>query len=301
MSTVVDLGPGPAPRVDVGSLPVRLPLGEGALRHLAGLAEMPLPWPQRPPSGRRTTERLGPAGPVDAAPDPAAELAALGLLDTGGRVPAEVLGALAPFTRAEVHVVVDLARRPVAAPRPAGGSSRLRAWHRWSGDRVAWLAAAGERFELGWCGLTWWHNLLSTLVPGPAGVPGAEAPAEGLTLPLSLLLASGSAVRHGRDDLMAELLRRQPDEVRAGQPLDVARAAHQLRLVHGGVTARLRATVAAVGPDRRLGVVSWLRYADGWRALLPEPGAAGRVRLEPVAPSRLGAEVARLAVGVRAR
>ena len=73
------------------------------------------------------------------------------------------------------------------------------------------------------------------------------------------------------------------------------------------MVGRLLATVVAAresssGLGARAGWVSWLLFADGWRALTPTR-VAGRpsVRVDAVEPSRLGAEVARLVSVVRGR
>ncbi len=274
------------------SEPVRIPISGEGLQLLAGLTGLPLPWRSPPTCSRRTTERLSPAVPA-AATDPGAELATLGLLDDAGRVPTGVVAALAAFARPDVVLDVDLARQV------GRGSAQLRAWHRRRRDRVAWLTLTGGRLELGWCGLGRWHSVLTGLVPESPDPDARDAPARHLSLPLPLLLASGEALRRGRDDLLVELAGRAAGAVRAPEPLDPTDRVRQLRLLHLDPDARLRATVSTSRPrtGQRLGVVSWLRFTDGWRALAPEPGADGRVRLEPVAPARLGAEVARLMVG----
>ena len=101
----------------------------------------------------------------------------------------------------------------------------------------------------------------------------------------------------------------EPDEIVTfaelllGRP-DAAGETEQLRLLHEGARARLRATVAGHGPagDRRMGIVSWLRYDDGWRSLTPvHRDGQAFVRVDPVPPTRLGTEVARLLRGVAGR
>lgn len=286
-TTAVRLGPPPAAPEAVAALPVRLPLSPAALAWLAAAAGVPLPW-QRPTTAgaEELARRLSGLPEPAASEEPVAELAGLGALDADGRVRPALLAALVGFARAQVAVDVDVARRL------EGGSVALHAWHRRSGDRVTWLTATGGGFELGWCGLAGWPAQLTALAAGGSDAPGADGPRPGLALPLPLLLATGEAVGAGREDLLAALL---------ADP-DLAGRAEEVRLVHRGVRARLQATVAGHGPtgDRRLGVVSWVRFADGWRSLTPVVRAGGPwVRLDPVPPSRLAADVARLVQGVR--
>ena len=272
---------------------MRLPLSPGAVAWLATAAGVELPW-HRPTTPSLLTTRLsGPGASPPIATDEAAraELRGLGALDRDGRVRPTVLTALAAFARAETTVDVVLVRRLSAGP------VSLHAWHRRWGDRVTWLTAAGGAVELGWCGLGHWHAQLTALPAGAQQGPRdrcGPGPRVGLTLPLPLVLGTGTAAAEGRADLLEELLRRP----------DAAGETEQLRLLHEGASARLRATVAGHGPagDRRLGIVSWLRYDDGWRSLTPvHRDGQAFVRVDPVPPTRLGTEVARLLRGVAGR
>jgi hypothetical protein len=296
-------------------LPVRLAVDEASLRWLARAVGVPLPrdlssdMPRdlprdmpcdRPTRGRALSRRLsGAAGsePAGRTPeDPPHELVRLGAVADRGQPRPALAGALMDLAHAPVMVDADVAR---VVP---GGAVTLRAWHRRSGNRCTWLTATQGRFELGWCGPAWWGSQLVGLVAAGANQPPGESPHARLRLPLPLLLASGEAVRSGRDDLLAELLRHDPGGVCAPEPLPADLAARQVRLVHAAVRARLQVTVAGNGPrgERRLGVVSWLRFPDGWRALTPTPEAGVPwVSVEPVAPTRLAAEVDRLVRGVR--
>lgn len=303
------VSPQPTSDARLGGLPVRLPLSRCAVEWLADTAGIRLPWQQADEPVDTLASRLSPAAPT-AAPtesdDPVTELSGLGVLTDGGVRPS-VLAALATFAQAPISVDLDLSRRAQGAPQ---GFAQLRAWHRRSGDRVAWLTTNGGRFELAWCDLAWWHHQLTAVVSDETDVDEAEAtgdsagtpPAPDLAVSLPLLLASGECFRRGREDLLADLQRHHVDGARAPQPLSSVDAQVQLRRVHGSVTARLRATVAGygLGGDRRLGVVSWLRYADGWRALTPLSRPEGPwVRLAPVPRQQLAAEVARLVHEVR--
>lgn len=283
------LGPAPSGHAAVAALPVRLPLSFAAVVWLADAAGARLPWQRSTGTGTGRAEmerRLSGIPEPDPHDEAVEELSGLGAVNSHGRVRPALLAALAVFSGAEVAVDVDLGRRV------AGGSVGLHAWHRRSGDRVTWLTVTGGRVELGWCDLSGWSAQLTGLAAGGSDDPAAAGPRPGLSLPLPHLLATGEAVRTGRDDLLAELLRHP----------GLAGEADQVHLVHHGVRARLRATVAGRGPagDRRIGLVSWLRFADGWRSLVPVARTgAPWVRLDPVPPSHFAAEVARLERGVR--
>ncbi len=314
MSAVtVAVSPQPGSDARLGGLPVRLPLSRCAVEWLADTAGIRLPWQRADEPVDTLASRLSSTAHTSApttAPtepdDPVTELSGLGVLADGGVRPS-VLAALTTFAQAPITVDLDLSRREPKAPP---GFAQLRAWHRWSGDRVSWITTTGGCFELAWCDLTWWHHQLTAVVSDETDVDVTEAadehagtpPAPDLTVSLPLLLASGECLRRGREDLLAELLRQHVDGARAPLPLTPVDTQAQLRRVHGSVTGRLRATVAGYGPggDRRLGVVSWLRYADGWRALTPLSRPEGPwVRLAPVPRQQLAAEVARLVHGVR--
>jgi hypothetical protein len=87
--------------------------------------------------------------------------------------------------------------------------------------------------------------------------------------------------------------------------LDLAATHEQLRRLHHGVLARLRAVGSGSRRGRRrVGWTSWLLFGDGWRELTPyaarSPGGVRRamVRVEPRRPADLAAQVARWAVEV---
>ena len=77
----------------------------------------------------------------------------------------------------------------------------------------------------------------------------------------------------------------------------------QLVRLHTAGVGRLVATVASRddgGP--RVGWVSWLLFADGWRSLTPvRRDGRPTVRLAPATPLDLGAQVAALVTLVRGR
>ena len=311
--TTVALGAPPSTAEQLAGLPGSVTLSRAALEHLAAASRIVLPWHVEPArSGRRLAEALGGAGaepPSDpqsqsqgrAATAPADELVEAGVTGRDGRPVPAVAAALLAFASAEVAVDLDLAATRPDAPH---GSAQLHAWHRLSGERVTTLTyAGGDRLELGWFGSAWWQQTLGRLVPDDGTHRDEAAPGPGLVLPLAVWLGAGEALRTGRPDLLAVLLERHRGLVLdpTGVPCGPAETEHQVRLVHETARGRLRAVVAGTGPRRRIGLVSWLRYADGWRALTPTAGRGGlAVRLDPVTPPRLGAEIARLVAGVRA-
>jgi hypothetical protein len=185
-------------------------------------------------------------------------------------------------TAPEVLVDVDL----------AVGSERLQAWHRFARGRVTALTATGSGLRLDRFPATAWQRELARLVTVPAPTAPVEPPPGELDLPLELLLGTGEALRLGRDDVVAELVRRQ------GTGLDPVR----LRRLHTACLGRVRAVVSGVGASgaRRVGWVSWVLFADGWRALTPyASGGTAMVRVHRVEPPWLGVEVARLLTRVR--
>lgn len=285
--SAVWLGPPRGAGEAVAALPVRLPLSPAAVAWLAATAGVPLPWRRAAPGAaalaRRLSGRRDHAGRDEAA---LRELVRLGAADVDGTVRPAVLTSLDVFGQALVAVDVVLARHT------AHGPVILRAWHRRRGDRVTWLTAAGGDVELGWCDLSAWPAQLTAIAAG-GDDPVGDGPRAGLALPLPLMLAAGEALATGRDDLLAAL-EHHPDIDGDGE---------QLRLAHEGVRARLQVTVAGHGRagDRRLGLVSWLRFDDGWRSLTPVTRAgAPWIRLDPASPRLLAAQVARLQRGMRA-
>ena len=91
-------------------------------------------------------------------------------------------------------------------------------------------------------------------------------------VPLDAVLAGGEALRTGRDDVLDELVDRRwapprrPTECRRGPT-----CAPSWSGSHRGTVGRLRASVAAARRRHRprVGWVSWVLFADGWRSLTP--------------------------------
>ena len=200
---------------------------------------------------------------------------------------------LEPLRSPELACGVD-----VTVPRPDGrpGWARLRCRHGLRGDRVASTSSAGGAVEVAAYAVGRWQTELAraATVPVPADTP--PPPDAMLDVPLEVLLAAGEAVRSGRGDVLDELGRRAGAE-------DPAALRGQLVRLHTAGVGRLTATVASRddgGP--RVGWVSWLLFADGWRSLTPVR-RAGRptVHLARATPLDLGAQVAGLVTLVRGR
>jgi hypothetical protein len=174
-------------------------------------------------------------------------------------------------TTPEVTCVVDLSVRRRESP---GGWVQVRSSQAMRGGWVTAVTSAGSRAEVACWAVDEWAPRLARFATVP--VPEAPVPREPeVEVPLQLLL-------------------------------DPAALREQLVRLHTDVVGRLLAVVASrersSSHQGRAGWVSWLLFADGWRALTPTR-AAGRpsVRVEAVLPSRLGAEVARLVSVVRGR
>ena len=145
-----------------------------------------------------------------------------------------------------------------------------------------------------------WPRELEHLVTVPAG--HGPAPDTELTLPFELLLGSAAAVREHRPPVLAELLARHPMSGPDRTPLRATAAAEQVRLLHTVERGRLRVTVVGRGEGARtLGLVTWVLYADGWRALVPATAdGVAVVHVVSTDPGALGAAVARLVIGAQA-
>ena len=200
---------------------------------------------------------------------------------------------LEPLRSPQVACDVDVT---VARPDGTPGWARLRCRHGLRGDRVASTAWAGGDVEVAAYAVADWQTELARAATVPAPPDAPPPPDDRLDVPLDVLLGAGDAVRSGRRDVLDELVRRadaeHPDAVR-----------DQLVRLHTASTGRLLATVATRDSGRpRVGWVSWLLFADGWRSLTPVR-LEGRptVRLAPATPLDLGAQVAALVTLVRGR
>jgi hypothetical protein len=209
----------------------------------------------------------------------------------------EVATAWSGLSACTLLVDLDLVVR-----RASGTTARLHARHGLCDGVVTALSTAltGE-VEVARFDVEQWQQELArcVLVTPPERCPAP--PARILELPWDLLVATGAALARHRPDVYDELVARAIGCVRAdGQVLDAAGSREQIRRVHHAAVGRLRMVGAdlAASARRRLGWVSWLMFADGWRALMPyagqEVGGADRamVRVEPRRPADLGIVVA---------
>ncbi|MEO5851629.1 MAG: hypothetical protein ABIQ15_03870 [Nocardioides sp.] len=304
----------PAPALTPARLPRRVALPRTALESLAARTGTTLPW-RAAATSSRLARALGdlPDAPTDPrGPHDPGALEARGLVDAAGVPLAEVAAALEVLGRPEVAVRVDLGVRRAAAPQ---GSSRLVAWHHLRAGRVTALVTVGApEVELAWFADEHWPRELAHLVtvptrpdapvtsPVPTAVP-ASVPPHALTLPFELLVAAGAALRERRPEVLAELLARHRVVGPDGAELDRAAAAEQVGLLHTAGQGRVQVTVAGTAGDghRRLGVVTWVLFADGWRSLVPATvDGVPVVRLATATPPMLGVAVARLVAGVGA-
>jgi len=200
---------------------------------------------------------------------------------------------LAPLRSPEVACDVE-----VTAPRPDGGPGRawLRCRHGLRGDRVASTAWAGGQVEVAAYGVEHWQAELARAATVPPSTEATPPPDPRVEVSLEALLGAGEALRSGRGDILDELVRR------AAHP-DPPGLRDQLVRLHTAATGRLLATVATRGTGTtRLGWVSWLLFADGWRSLAPVR-REGRpvVQIGPATPTDLGPQVAALVTIVRGR
>jgi hypothetical protein len=142
-------------------------------------------------------------------------------------------------------------------------------------------------------------------VPLPDHLP--PSPAAVLEVPWDVLVGTGEALARHRPDVYDELVARAVGSARAdGVVLDLAGAHEQLRRVHHSVLGRLQAVCSGTGHRgrRRIGWISWLLFADGWRALTPYAAGTGparraMVRVEPRRTADLAVEVACWVAAVR--
>ena len=219
------------------------------------------------------------------------------LQDPSGALIPEAARALAVLGAPQVAVDADL------AVRTSAGDERLHSWQRWYDGHVTALSTAlHDSVELGWWRHEHWQAELARLVSVTRPAHAPEPPARELTLPYDLLLGGGAALRDRRPDVFEELVSREADAVRVGgEPAGRAGAAEQVRLLELSAIGRLQVVVAgAPGGRRTTGWLSWLLFADGWRALVPyDDGARAMVRVSARHPLDLGVEVARLVAEVR--
>jgi hypothetical protein len=181
---------------------------------------------------------------------------------------------------ADLVVVLDLAVRRGSA------TSRVRACHSLQGRQVHVLRVTGDDVTRDSIDVRDWHAELGRVCRVPVRTDAPPPPEARLDLPWDLVVGTGVARSRHRPDLAAALLARLDAPLRG-----------QVDQLLVSAVGRLRA-VGMHPSRRRIGVVSWLLFADGWRALTPHLGAGvngprAMLRLEPRAPEDLGREVAR--------
>jgi hypothetical protein len=237
------------------------------------------------------------------AADPAgvgARLTEVGLLDAAGTPHGDVVAALGVLAAPELMLVLDLA---VRREDDAGQEARLRSWFAVRGDVVAQLAtASGLEHELAWYGVAGLAGALTRAAtiddPAPEATEEPALPVGVVELPYEVFTDGTEAVRRGRDDLLAEVVRLAPATARVDDaPLAPSATAELVTALESSTTGRLRMLVSAAGVPgtarRTVGVVSWLRTDGGWRELAARTvDGVPTVRLTPVAAGDLGRSVA---------
>jgi hypothetical protein len=179
------------------------------------------------------------------------------------------------------------------------GEQRVSARHAWCGTEVHTATSDPAGLRTASVDVVDWQRELAAVCRVDASST-SPPPAPHLEIPWDLVVGTGAALRRHRPDLYDVLVARADGWVRiGGRPLGPAATHDQVQRVHHGVVGRLRCTGTAPA-SRRVGLVSWLLYADGWRALTPyaDPTNGGRamVRLEPRSPGDLAHDVACWAV-----
>jgi hypothetical protein len=184
------------------------------------------------------------------------------------------------------------------------GEERLGARHAWCGTVVHAVSTSGAaEVETAAFDVADWQEELAGICRVAVSPPTCPSPIPDLEIPWDLVLGTGAALGRHRPDLYDVLVARAGGAVTAaGRPLGLAAVHAQVLRLHHAVIGRLRCT-GTVPSSRRVGWVSWLLYADGWRALTPYAGAGTgearpMVRLERRSPGDLAHDVARWATAV---
>lgn len=204
----------------------------------------------------------------------AARLIELGLLDDHGTPVGDVVAAFGVLAGPEALLVLDLALSD------DGGPARLRSWFAIAGTQVAQLStASGLIFELAWYDVAGLPDALTRAATVDAADDAdddddsVDQLGGRIELPFELFTDGTEAVRRGRADLLAELVRIAPAPVRLdGAEAAPVAAAAVVTALEQASRGRLRVLVTAAqgGASRRtVGVISWLRVGSGWRSLTP--------------------------------
>ncbi len=176
------------------------------------------------------------------------------------------------------------------AVRRGRHDARLHARHELRGSTVRATATAGGEVEDVRFDVRLWRVELARTCRVAIPDGATAAPPDGLALPWDLVVGTGAALAERRPDLYDELVARADSALR-----------EPVRRLHRAV-GRLR-VVGTLPTRSRVGWVSWVLFADGWRALTPvvERGSAGprpMLRLEARRPEDLARDVARWAAEV---
>lgn len=223
-----------------------------------------------PSAGQRARARLA-AARADARERPqevGLRLRELGLVDEGGTPVHDVVAAFGVLAGPEALLVLDLALTRGAS------EDRLRSWFAVVGSQVVQLStASGLTFELAWYDVAHLPGALARAATVEDETAGASDLASPLVLPFELFSDGTEAVRRGRQDLLAELVRIAPRVTSvAGEEVPPEEVAPLVTSLEQASCGRLRVLVSAAQPDaarRTAGVLSWLRVGDGWRSLAP--------------------------------
>ncbi len=169
-------------------------------------------------------------------------------------------------------------------------TTRLRARHALRGQTVQAVATDGERVEVSRFEVSDWPARLARACAVGAPPTGSSPAPDGPGLPWDLVVGTGAALSGDRPDLYDELIAR---DARFGEPV---------RRLHASL-GRLR-VVGIVPGRRRIGWISWVLQADGWRVLTPyvergPDGARRMIRVEHRRPEDLPHEIGRWAALVR--
>ena len=169
-------------------------------------------------------------------------------------------------------------------------TTRLRARHALRGQTVQAVATDGERVEVSAFGVSDWPARLARACAAAAPPTGSAPAPDRPGLPWDLVVGTGAALSDDRPDLYDELIARD------------ARFDEPVRRLHASL-GRLR-VVGVVPGRRRIGWISWVLQAEGWRALTPyvergPDGARRMIRVEPRRPEDLPHEIGRWAALVR--
>lgn len=202
----------------------------------------------------------------------------------------------APALAVELEMLVVLRR----------GKVRVRSWHRNLDDWVVCLSTGdGNTFELSWlCADDWWLELGRAAHVDTATLSAstyADPLPDVIETPWDLLLATGEAVQRRRFELLDEMASHYSGMTLTGGTVDTLQTAEDpdVRRWHEQLesSSRGRLHAAAMGRSERgrpgVGIVEWVLFHDGWRALTPfERDGWNMVRIERKSPADLSRELA---------